>query len=145
MPAPTPSELKKALLARGFEIYRTTADEVVLADRVRDNLLMDSMVAARTGKGLAVRIVLRAEAASFPGESPEELFARARHVGAAAERRGYRETTSRTVPIHDPGDRSRTLDTWFEVWFERDVDDVEELARELRVALAFEKSALASR
>lgn len=145
MPEPTPSELKKALLARGFEIYRTTADEVVLADRVRDNLLMDSAVAARTGKALAVRVAIRAESSAFPGESPEELFARARGLAAAAERRGYRETAARTVTIHDPGDKTRTLDTWFEVWFERPVEDVEELARELRAALSLEKCAAPGR
>jgi len=145
MSAPTPSELKKALVTRGFEIYRTTASEVMLADRVRDNLLMDSSVAALTGKGLAVRVVLRAEAASFPGESAEELFARARALAAAAEGRGYRETTSRAVTIHDPGDKTRTLDTWFEVWFERPVEDIEELAAELKAALLLEKSAASTR
>ena len=145
MPPPTPSELKKALLARGFEIYRTTADEVVLADRVRDNLLMDSFVAARTGAALAVRVAIRAEASSFPGEGAEELFVRARRLAAAAEGLGYRETAARTVPILDPGDKSHVLDTWCEVWFERPVEDVEELARELRTALSLEKCAVASR
>ena len=46
---PTPADLKKTLVARGFEVYRTLGDQVVLADRVRENLIMDSGVAARPG------------------------------------------------------------------------------------------------
>lgn len=141
MANPTPSELKKVLLARGFEIYRTGAQEVTLADRVRDNLLMDSMVAARTGDELAVRLVFRAEASSFPGDTDEGLFERARALGRVVAVRGYTETGSRVVPIHDPGDRAKTLDTWYEILMERTVPDLEELVAELRLALAVEKSA----
>jgi hypothetical protein len=141
MPHPTPSELKKTLQARGFEIYRTTADAVVLAERVRDNLLMDSAVAVRAGEPLVIRLVLRAQAADFQGESPENLFARARQLAESAIQRGFREVSTKVVPIHDPGDRTRTLDTWYEVWFERPVSDVTELDGELRAALALEKSA----
>jgi hypothetical protein len=129
MPHPTPSELKKTLQARGFEIYRTTADEVVLAERVRDNLMMDSAVAARLGEPLAVRLVTRAQSADF------------RKQAESAVLRGFRETGTKVVPIRDPGDRTRTLDTWYEVWFERSVSDVTELESELRIALSLEKSA----
>lgn len=141
MALPTVSELKKALLARGFEIYRTSADEVALAERVRDNLLMDGSVTACTGSELRVRVVLRAEASAFPGEAADELYARARRLSDAAAQRGYRETRARAVPIPDPGDRSRILDTWYEVSFERPVADLDELEQELRVALSMEKSA----
>ena len=84
MPDPSPIELKRILLSNGFEIYRTTQDEVVLADRVRDNLLMDSGVAAKTAPQLAVRLVMRAEALQFPGEKEEELWLRARALARAA-------------------------------------------------------------
>jgi hypothetical protein len=141
MPHPSPSELKKTLQARGFEIYRTTAEEVVLAERVRDNLMMDSAVAVRTGDALAVRLVTRAQSADFPGENPDSLFGRARKLAESAVLRGFRETSTKVVPIRDPGDRTRTLDTWYEVWLERPVSDVNELETELRIALALEKSA----
>lgn len=141
MQSPTPSELKKALLARGFEVYRTTADEVVLADRVRDNLLMDSAVAARTGATLSVRVVVRAAAGDFPGEGAEELLARARRLAEVAAPRGYTEIATKALPIHDPGDRTRTLDTWYEVWLLRGVADVEELYSELNHALSLPKVA----
>ncbi len=62
---PTPSELKKTLIAQGFEIYRTSPDQVSLADRVRDNLLMDAGVGVRVQE-LSVRVVFKAQASDFP-------------------------------------------------------------------------------
>jgi predicted RNA binding protein YcfA (HicA-like mRNA interferase family) len=141
MPDLTPTELKKALQAQGFEIYRTNGSEVQIADRVRDNLLMDSAVSVRAGEPLVVRVVVRAQASDFPTESESLLFARARRCAEPAQNRGFRETGTKIVPIADPGDRTRTLDTWYEVYFERPLGEPAELERELRVALAFEKSA----
>jgi hypothetical protein len=45
------------------------------------------------------------------------------------------------VPVRDPGDASKTLDTWYEVAFERAVADEDELMQELAYALALEKTA----
>jgi hypothetical protein len=140
MPNPSPRELKKTLIREGFEIYRTLEDCVVLAERVRDNLIMDSGVAARAGDPPAVRVVLRAQANDFPGEGPEELVRRARKLAAALTSRGYSEVLSQTVPIFDPGDRSRTLDTWYEVSVERAVSETEELVEELRFAMQLDKT-----
>ncbi|RYZ03253.1 MAG: hypothetical protein EOO73_28640 [Myxococcales bacterium] len=138
---PTPTDLKKTLVARGFEVYRTLGDQVVLADRVRDNLIMDSGVAAKPGEVLAVRFVVRAQASDFPSAKAEDLFARARACAAEAETRGYAEIGKAEVPVRDPGDASSTLDTWYEVSFERSVADEDELEHELRYALALEKTA----
>jgi hypothetical protein len=136
---PTPNELKKTLLARGFEVYRTWGDQVVLADRVRDNLIMDSGVAVRPGDVLAVRFVVRAQASDFPALTADDLYARARECAAAALGRGYAEVGVAEVPVPDPGDASRTLDTWYEVSFERAVASEDELEQELRYALALDK------
>ncbi len=136
---PTPSELKKSLLAQGFEIYRTSSDQISLADRVRDNLLMDAGVSVRV-TDLAVRLVLRAQAGDFPGEAAEQLYERARGLATDATERGYREVGCGAVPVPDPGDRSRTLDTWYEVTLERTVPSEEELGAELRYALGVEKT-----
>jgi hypothetical protein len=136
----TPLELKKVLQEKGFEIYRTTAEEVVLADRVRDNLLMDSAVSVRATEPVSIRVILHAQSSDFAGEAPDKLFGRVRRLGESALRRGFREAGTRVVPIADPGDRSRTLDTWYEVWFERPIDDSADLETELRAALAVEKA-----
>jgi hypothetical protein len=140
MPSP-PSALKKSLVQEGFEIYRTSPNLILLADRVRDNLLMDAGVAAVEGAQLAVRVVLRAQAADFPGESPEALFGRARALSDEICTKGYAELRAETVPVHDPSDRSRTLDTWYEVTYELPVADQAALFAELRFALSLRKTA----
>ena len=140
MPSPSPRELKKTLIREGFEVYRTLDDCVVIAERVRDNLIMDSGVAATTGDHLAVRVVVRAQANDFPGEAPDQLLARARQLASALAGRGYDEVNSETVPIFDPGDRSKTLDTWYEVSLERSVSALDELVAELRFALKLDKT-----
>jgi hypothetical protein len=141
MPGPSTIDLKKALIAEGFEIYRTHGTAVLLADRVRDNLIMDSAVAAVTGEALKARFSTRAQRNDFPGETEEQLFQRARDQASAALERGYREVQTTVVPIVDPSDKARTLDTWFEVGFEKGVVDVPELVAELKFALSLDKTA----
>jgi hypothetical protein len=113
---------------------------VVLADRVRDNLIMDSGVAARPGAVLAVRFTVRAQASDFPAAVAGELYDRARACAADAVGRGYSEVGVAEVPVRDPGDASSTLDTWYEVAFERSVASEDELENELRYALGLEKT-----
>ncbi|MEB2313179.1 MAG: hypothetical protein OZ921_18760 [Sorangiineae bacterium] len=142
MPLPSPSELKTALLDGGFEVYRSVGTRVILADRVRDNLIMDSGVSAALDEsGLSVRVVLHAQSRDFPGESPDSLYERTTRLATAARERGYQESQRQTVPILDPGDRSHTLDTWYEIAYERRVSDLGELTIEVRFAMGLEKAA----
>jgi hypothetical protein len=101
---------------------------------------MDSGVAARAGESLAVRVILRAQANDFPGEGPAELVERARGLATMLTPRGYSEIDSQAVPILDPGDRTKTLDTWYEVSLERQVGETKELVEELRFALGLDKT-----
>lgn len=140
MPNPTPSELKKALIGLGFEIYRTLGQRIVLADRVRDNLIMDSGVSVMVDASLTVRFVVRAQGNDFPNDAPDELFQRARRLGKGSTARGYTEAGTSVVPIRDPGDADRTLDTWYEVAFEKPAADLDELEAELRYALGLAKT-----
>jgi hypothetical protein len=141
MPNVSPNELKRTLISLGFEVYRTLDQRVLLADRVRDNLIMDSGVSVMGGETLTVRFVVRTQGTEFPGENADELFERARRMGKGSTARGYVEVGSSVVPIQDPGDRTRTLDTWYEVAFERPVGDLDELASELKYALGLAKTA----
>jgi hypothetical protein len=141
MSPPTPSELKKLLLAEGFEVYRTMSDQIVLADRVRDNLIMDSGVSARLGDVPGVRFVVRAQAGDFPNDSTAAIFERARHMATDALARGYHEIAANSVEVRDPGDESQTLDVWHEVAFEKALTTNAELVAELRYALSLEKTA----
>ncbi len=140
MPNLTTPELKKTLAGLGFEIYRTLGSRVLLADRVRDNLIMDSGVSVMGGDSLTVRFVVRAQGNDFPSDSPDELFQRARRLGKGGTSRGYVEAESTVVPIRDPGDPDRTLDTWYEVSFEKPVADLDELVGELKYALGLAKT-----
>ncbi|HEX5102133.1 MAG TPA: hypothetical protein VFV94_21635 [Polyangiaceae bacterium] len=139
MPGP-PSTLKKSLLSEGFEIYRTAPNLITLADRVRDNLLMDSGVSVCEGP-LEVRVVLRAQASNFPGEAADGLYARARALNTELVGRGYAEVSAQAVPVADPGDRSRTLDTWYEVTYSMGVAGDAALYSELRIVLGLNKNA----
>jgi len=141
MSPPTPSELKKLLLAEGFEVYRTQSDQIVLADRVRDNLIMDSGVAARLGDVPGVRFTVRAQGSDFPADSPEQILERARQLAHDALGRGYREVGTNSVEVRDPGDSSQTLDIWHEVAFEKSLSNDAELVTELRYAISLEKTA----
>jgi hypothetical protein len=134
-------EIKKALLAAGFEVYRTRADEVHIADRVRDNLIMDSGVSVRCGDSLLVKFVVRAQRSDFPADGAPTLFDRARALAAGAQVRGYQETGALTSPMLDPADPGRTLDTFYEVSFEKAVANVTEAMAEVGFALAVEKAA----
>jgi len=136
-----PQTLKKSLVADGFEVYRTSPSLIILADRVRDNLLMDSGVAVVHGDPLVVRITLRSRAAEFPGDGEQALYERARALAEPMKARGYAEVGYEAVPVTDPGDPSRTIDTWCEVTYERRLGEEAELHPELRFALSLAKTA----
>lgn len=140
MVSPSPNELKKKLIASGLEIFRIQGARIHLADRVRDNLIMDSGVCAVVATPPAVRVVFRAQSSHFPGEGPDALFGRARTLAAASRQRGYKESETMIVPIKDPGGGPATLDTWYEVAYERAVEE-DDLVDELRYVLGMEKTA----
>ncbi|HSN98483.1 MAG TPA: hypothetical protein VLS89_09295 [Candidatus Nanopelagicales bacterium] len=137
---PTPTEIKKALREAGVEIYRTRGDVVYIAERVRENLLMDSgiHVDAQHGK---VGFMVRAQRTDFPGVPDDQLFERARKLGEPALARGYREAGAEQREVRDPGDGERTLDTWCVVHFEKPVDSIEGAIGEIRFALTLERAA----
>ncbi len=138
----TPQQLKKALLASGFEVFRTLPTEVVLAERVRENLILDSgvRIAPLDSGALQVRLVLRAQKADFPNDDDASLFDRIRKLAEAAVEKGFLETSTGVRAVSDPGDASRTIDTFYEIFLSLDVATVEDAVPVLKVALALEKS-----
>ncbi len=137
----SPQELKKALIAAGFEVYRTLADEVLLADRVRDNLIMDSGVRLRASDPMQLRVVFGLRKGEFPGEDDARLYDRVRALAEAARGIGYAEVSSKHTALPDPAEEGLVLDTYYEIVFAKDTGDLAAAIDDLRVALALAKIA----
>lgn len=137
----SPLELKKALVAAGFEVYRTLGNEVILADRVRDNLIMDSGVRVRAGDTLQVKLVVGVRRGEFPGEDDAKLFDRVRTLAGPAVQQGFVELSSTVAPMHDPADVTHTLDTVFEVTLGKELPRFEDATLDLQLALKLAKTA----
>lgn len=139
---PNPADIKKALVASGLEVYRTRGSVVHVAERVRENLIMDARIHIDGARG-AVGFFVRAQRNDFPQEADEQLFERARGVARAAVARGFAEVATQVTEVSDPGGSSELLDTWCEVLFEKTFDDVDRAVEEVRFVLSFEKAAVA--
>ncbi|MBX3189451.1 MAG: hypothetical protein KF819_20675 [Labilithrix sp.] len=142
---PTPQQLKKALVANGFEVFRTLSEEVVLAERVRENLILDSgvrvgSVANENGGAVRVRVVLRAQRADFPSDDEPTLFERVRKLAEPALADGFAEDATNVNAVKDPADPDRTLDTFYEVFLSREVATVDDALPILKFALSLEKA-----
>jgi hypothetical protein len=140
-PPHSAASLKKALVEAGFEVFRTRGEEIVLAERPRENLIMDSGVRLRVGQPLEVRVVLRVQKADFPNEDEGRLFARVRELAAPALSDGFAEVSTSVTPVADPGDAGRTLDTFYEITYSKTAGALTEAVEELKFAMGLEKRA----
>jgi hypothetical protein len=137
---PTPADVKKALVSSGFVVYRTRGDVVHVAERARENLIMDAGIRVRSSE-LAVILMVRAQRSDFPHDEESTLYDLARKLAQVAVERGYVEVGTQTTPLLDPNDETHTLDSWFEVSYEKRVQDLDEAMSEVSFALAIEKVA----
>lgn len=139
-----PSELtldgvRQAVLQAGLEIYRVTASEVVIAQRVRMHL-MDSGVAVAVSQGPTVTLTVRSQRSDFPESAAEDLFERVRKaVDPATGPRGFREVATATRSVTDPVDAENVLDVWHELTFAKRVDALDAIIDEVRWALELPK------
>jgi hypothetical protein len=136
---PTVAEIKQALVREGFVVHRTRPDAVHLAERVRENLIMEAGVAV-VAEPFVVRLTFRAEASSFPGASESDLFDRARELARSALGRGYVEVDAKSSRVEDPSDETRTLTMRHEVTVERTLTDLDNAIDEARFGLGIAKS-----
>jgi hypothetical protein len=137
----TASRIKRALIEAGFEVFRTRSEEIVLAERPRENLIMDSGVRLRLTASLEVRIVFRAQKADFQNEEEGRLFDRVRKLAEQATATGFAEVGTSVTRVADPGDEERTLDTFYEITYAKSVAALPEALAELKFAMALEKRA----
>ncbi len=137
---PTPAEVKKALVAAGFVVYRTRGDVVHVAERARENLIMDANIRVRA-MDPAVFLLVHAKRSEFPHDSDDVMFEHARRMAKPSFDRGYVEVATQITRLPDPNDEQRTLDSWFEVSYEKRVRNLEEAMTEVGFALSIEKAA----
>jgi hypothetical protein len=135
----TSSDVKKALRAAGLEVYRTSGAAVHVADRVRENLIMDAGIHVDGERGMVVFLV-RAQQSDFPGDDDLALHGRARALAEAALGRGFAEARSFVTDVTDPGDPDRVLDHWFEVQYEKVVASPDEAVDEVRFVFGLKKT-----
>jgi hypothetical protein len=140
-PSHNTASIKNALVSAGFEVFRSRGEEIVLAERPRENLIMDSGVRLRVGDALEVRIVLRAQKADFPNEDEAHLFERVRRLAAPALSDGFAEVATAVTPVKDPSDEERTLDTFYEITYAKRTSALNDALAELKFALSMEKKA----
>jgi hypothetical protein len=142
-PANNAASVKKVLADAGFEVFRLRGEEIVLAERPRENLIMDSGVRLRVsqGQGLEVRVVLRAQRADFPNEDESRLFERVRRLASPALAAGFAEALTAVTPVLDPSNPGRTLDTFYEITYAKRARTLDDALAELRFALSLEKRA----
>jgi hypothetical protein len=140
-PPSNTTHIKKVLLEAGFEVFRTRGEEIVLAERPRENLIMDSGVRLRLSEPFEVRIVLRAQKADFPNEDEPHLFDRVRKLAAPAVTDGFAEVATTITRVADPGDSERTLDTFYEITYSKPARALDDALVELKFALGLEKRA----
>ncbi|HXS19274.1 MAG TPA: hypothetical protein VN764_18885 [Polyangiaceae bacterium] len=140
------AELKKRLRTLGFEIYRTVDGQVTLAERIRDNLIMDSgIVVGPVGaygehpEQLSVSVTLRAQASHFPGASADQVRSEALTLARDLLHRGYVQADFLGRPMLDPGDPAVVLDTSHELRVVRIVEETE-LAVEVQHLLSVRRA-----
>ncbi|MGZ3418662.1 MAG: hypothetical protein ACXWUG_12565 [Polyangiales bacterium] len=143
---PSIQDLKRTLVAAGLEIYRTRPDAVHLAERPRDNQILDAGISVRPapapGKegALEVRVVMRAQRSDFPRDPIETMYERVRELAQHdIVAQGFSEVETREQRMADPGDKTKTLDTWYELVFSRNFDDAPSAIAEVKRVLVLEK------
>ncbi len=137
----TPQELKKALISAGHEVFRTLGQEIVLADRARENLVLDSGVRVRVHDdgGFEVRVILGMRKSLHPTDAESVLYDRIRELAKDLSSDGFIEAHAAPRSIPDPADAAKTLDTFCEVIFTKRVDSLD--APAIRLALLTAKTA----
>jgi hypothetical protein len=135
------AQVKRALVDAGFEVFRTRGDEIVLAERPRENLIMDSGVRLLVADPLEVRVVFRVQKADFPNEDDVRLFERVRILATSSLPAGFSEQGTSVMRVADPGDPERTLDVFYEVTYAKIATELSHAILEVKFALGLEKRA----
>ncbi len=115
----------------------------MLADRVRDNLILDSgvRVSATAAGQIRVNLVMGIRHTQYPGENEQALFERVRRLAGPLLTAGFSEMGTGQSPVTDPSDASKTLDIFFDVTFGKNEPSFDAALPALKVALEVAKTA----
>ena len=140
---PSIQELKRTLIGAGLEIYRTRPDAVHLAERPRDNQILDAGISVRPAApdgSLELRVVMRCQCSDFPRDPAEVLYDKVRDLARDnVLSRGFHEVETREQRMPDPGDKTKTLDVWYELVFSKTFPSAPDAIAEAKYALLLEK------
>lgn len=133
------AETKRILREAGLQIYDSRDGYVTLAERVRDNLILQSGIAV-SADPLTVRVTLRAQSIHFPGQSQERVLSHAEELAERFVSRGYRRGETTRTEIADPSHPERTLDVVHAVSVSRLCESWEEALQEVAAAFALPRA-----
>ena len=119
----------------------TPPGRVELAERARNNLLVDARVSVSVGSSITVRFWTRAHRSDFPmlQDTEQSLFDRARMLAEPGRALGFVEVGTEIVGMADPLCPDRMFDTWYQVRFESHASALDDAFPLARWAIAAEK------
>lgn len=127
-------DLKRLVRNAGFQVYGTQGQQILLAERVRDNLILDSGISLSPDP-LSIIVTVRAQMIHFPGQPIEHAREFADRLGDAFLALGYTRERSETVAIQNPNQVGSTLDTVCEVVFQKALPSPDPIPTEIQLAL----------
>lgn len=131
-------DLKRALIAAGFEVLRTRGEEIHLAER-HNVSLMEAGVRVRGGEAPGVFVVARVEKSDAASVQAEQLFELVRSRTSSLVAAGFCEVSTEVRELRSVSDEDRLTDTFYEVTFSRAVPDIDGLLRYARLAISAER------
>lgn len=132
-------DLKRLVRNAGYQVYGTQGQKVQLAERVRDNLILDSGICVSLDP-LSIIVTVRAQMIHFSGQPVERAREFADELSAAFLPLGYTRESSETVVIPDPNHEGAILETVCEVELHKNVASPDSIASEIQLALNLPRS-----
>lgn len=132
-------ELKRLIRSAGYQMYGTRGQEVLLAERVRDNLILDSGISLSPDP-LTIHVTLRAQMFHFQGQSLDDARSFAESLGEAFLALGYERMGAKQVTIPDLNNAGAALDTVCEVSLAKPLGGPEDIPGAIQGALALPRT-----
>jgi len=131
------TDLKRALVAAGLEVFRVRDEEVHLAER-QNVQLMEAGIRVKSGTAPRISVVVRAQRNDSPTVSEAVLYALIRERSEPLVLAGYREEQAASREIRSVSD-DHVVDVWYEIVWVRQTTSIEDAVNEARRAIAIDR------